>query len=112
MMHFILIWSLSSLGFISLASTMSKHQKQMFGQELETSKNHFAQISGWILLGISLVLSISSNTLSNGISYWIGILTLSALGVGLMLSYYSHKMKLFAIILSGLVILSAVFHLI
>lgn len=112
MMYFILIWSLSSLGFISLASSMSKHQKQIFGQELETSKSHLAQISGWILLAITLVLSINSSSLSNGISYWVGALTISALSVGLWLSYYASKIRLFALILRIIAILSAIFHLI
>lgn len=112
MMSFLLIWSLSGLGFISLAASMSKHQKQIFAQELEASKSHVAQVCGWILLAISLVLSVSSSTLSNGISYWIGILTFSALAIGLCLSYYSHKMKLFTLILGFIVILSGLFHLI
>lgn len=112
MMHFLLIWSLSSLGFIALASSMSKHQKQIFAQELEPSKGHLAQICGWILLIITLVLSINSSSLSNGISYWIGILTFSALSVGLCLSYYASKIKLFALILGIIAILSAIFHLI
>lgn len=112
MMSFLLIWSLSSLGFVSLAASMSKHQKQIFAQELDASKGHLAQICGWILLAISLVLSVSPSTLSNGISYWMSVLTFSALAVGLCLSYYSHKMKLFTLILGFIVILSGLFHLI
>ena len=38
MMFFLLIWALTSLGFFALATSMSKHQKQIFDTELNPAK--------------------------------------------------------------------------
>lgn len=112
MIFFLLIWTINTLGFIALASSMSKHQKQFFAHELPTSKTRLATCLGWILLIIALILSIVPNTLSNGISYWVGVLTFSALFVGLTLSYFSHKIKILITILLIITLLSAVITLI
>ncbi|MEG1093415.1 MAG: DUF3325 domain-containing protein, partial [Acinetobacter sp.] len=34
MIWFLIIWALATLGFFALASSMSKHQKQIFAKEL------------------------------------------------------------------------------
>lgn len=46
MMFFFFIWSISSLGFFALASSMTKHQKQIFGHELNSQKTRYATIIG------------------------------------------------------------------
>jgi hypothetical protein len=99
MIFFLLIWAINTLGFIALASSMSKHQKQFFNHELSTSQTKLATSVGWILLIMALILSLLPNTISNGISYWVGVLTFSALFVGLTLSYFAHKIKMIIIIL-------------
>ena len=98
MMWFLLMWSLNNLAFFALASSMSKHQKQMFARELAPTHTRFASIAGWIILALTLMACISVAQISNGISYWIGTLSFSALFVGLSLSYYAHKTKLLAIL--------------
>ena len=50
MMFFLLIWALTSLGFFALATSMSKHQKQIFDTELNPAKTQLATILGWVLL--------------------------------------------------------------
>ena len=112
MIFFLLIWAMNTLGFITLASSMSKHQKQFFGHELPASRTKLAIYLGWILLILALILSLLPNTLSNGISYWVGVLTFSALFVGLTLSYFSHKIKIIITILLIITLLSAVITLI
>ena len=82
MMFFLLIWSLSSLAFIALASSMSKHQKQIFGNELNTIQTRYATIIGWLLLTFSLVICILSGKLSNMLSFWVGVISFAALFVG------------------------------
>ncbi len=89
MIFFLLIWSLSSLGFFALACSMSKHQKQFFQHELSVGKTRLATLFGWCLLILALVLCLSLGTPSNDISYWFGALTIAALFVGLCISYFA-----------------------
>lgn len=112
MMFFLLIWALSSLGFFALASSMSKHQKQIYGQELTSGKTKLATLIGWILLLLSLTICLASGSISNMISYWIGALSFAALFIGLCLSYLGTKLKMIAIILTILsIVLSLVYFL-
>lgn len=98
MSMFLLIWALCNLGFFGLASSMSKHQKQIYTENLAPSKTRIAQYLGWLMLAVSLVVTtLQSDSLSNMISYWIGVLSFSALAIGLLLSYYAHYVKAFAI---------------
>lgn len=107
MMFFLLIWSLSSLAFIALASSMSKHQKQIFGNELNTIQTRYATIIGWLLLTFSLVICILSGKLSNMLSFWVGVLSFAALFVGVSLSYFEQKIKAFTLALCMLSLMSA-----
>ncbi|WP_336929289.1 DUF3325 domain-containing protein [Acinetobacter tandoii] len=107
MMFFLLIWSLCSLAFIALASSMLKHQKQIFGNELNTIQTRYATIIGWLLLTFSLVICILSGKLSNMLSFWVGVLSFSALFVGVSLSYFEQKIKAFTLALCILSLMSA-----
>ncbi len=107
MMFFLLIWSLCSLAFIALASSMSKHQKQIFGNELNTIQTRYATIIGWLLLTFSLVICILSGKLSNMLSFWVGVLSFAALFVGVSLSYFEQKIKAFTLALCILSLMSA-----
>jgi hypothetical protein len=107
MMFFLLIWSLSSLAFIALASSMSKHQKQIFGNELNAKQTRYATIIGWLLLTFSLVICILSGKLSNMLSFWVGVISFAALFVGVSLSYFEQKIKAFTLALCMLSLMSA-----
>lgn len=107
MMFFLLIYSLCSLAFIALASSMSKHQKQIFGNELNTIQTRYATIIGLLLLTFSLVICILSGKLSNMLSFWVGVLSFAALFVGVSLSYFEQKIKAFALALCMLSFMSA-----
>ena len=105
MIFFLLIWSLCSIAFFALASSMSKHQKQVFGHELDAAKTRYAALTGWVLIIIALIICMMSAQLSNMISYWIGVLTFSALFVGLCLSYlnvYIKKIAIACVVVFGL----------
>ncbi|WP_406612931.1 DUF3325 domain-containing protein [Acinetobacter schindleri] len=97
MMFFLFIWSVSALGFIALAASMSKHQKQIFGKELDAGKTRLATLAGWVLLIIALIFCLFSGTISNMVSYWLGSLTFAALAVGLSLTYFESKIKIISI---------------
>lgn len=107
MMFFLLIYSLCSLAFIALASSMSKHQKQIFGNELNAKQTRYATIIGWLLLTFSLVICILSGKLSNMLSFWVGVISFAALFVGVSLSYFEQKIKAFALALCMLSFMSA-----
>lgn len=111
MIFFILIWSISSLGFFALASSMSKHQKQIFGHELQASKTKLATIIGWVLLTISLVICLVSGAATNMSSYWIGALTFAALFTGLCLSYFETKIKKITVFTAVIVFISALIYI-
>lgn len=94
MSWFILVWALCNLGFVSLACSMSKHQKQIFKRELTQSQSNVATIVGWLFLVLGLVACLMyQDSISNMISYWIGVLSFSALAVGLSLSYFENQIK-------------------
>ena len=107
MMFFLLICSLSSLAFIALASSMSKHQKQIFGNELNAKQTRYATIIGWLLLTFSLVICTLSGKLSNMLSFWVGVISFAALFVGVSLSYFEQKIKAFTLTLCILSLMSA-----
>src|SRR5690606_20287140 len=93
MMFFFLIWALTSLVLFAIAMSMSKHQKQIFAQELDTSKTRLASILGWVILILALILCLFAGTISNMISYWLGSLTFAALVVASSLSYLESRIK-------------------
>jgi hypothetical protein len=109
MMWFLLIWSLSCLGFTALACSMSKHQKQFFWVELTPFQTRSASWAGWGLLLFSLIPCLLKDHWSTAISYWVVVLTFSALSVGLVTSYLAIRLKWFAIVMIIISLISAVF---
>ncbi|AUC07241.1 DUF3325 domain-containing protein [Acinetobacter lwoffii] len=112
MMFFLLIWALTSLGFFALATSMSKHQKQIFDTELNPAKTQLATILGWVLLILALILCLFAGTISNMISYWLGSLTFAALVVALSLSYLESKIKMIVSICAVIAVISGIICLI
>lgn len=110
MTFFLLIWSISSLGFIALAASMSKHQKQIFSCFLDVSKTRLASFLGWGLLAVALILCILAGDMSNMISYWIGSLSFAALFVCLSLSYFEDKIKLMTITCCIIAVITGVIY--
>ena len=107
MSYFLLIWSLSALGFLALASSMQKHQKQLFSTELSSKHSQLAKISGWLLLILSLALCFIAYPTSNAISYWIAVLSFAGVATILWLSYATFKTQHYAMALGGLSVISA-----
>ena len=112
MMFFLFIWAMSSLGFFALASSMAKHQKQIFGYELKPLHSRIFKIAGWILLILALALCTTQGHWSTHISYWVGTISFAALFSGLCLSYYPQlcrKIGLFTLLLANGCLISALF---
>lgn len=112
MIFFISIWSLISLAFFALATSIAKHQKQIFGHELLANQTRLSTILGWLLLTISVIICMLNGQLSNMISYWIGTLSFSALFVGLCFSYFDSKIRNIAIVIAVIFVLSFILYLI
>lgn len=112
MSFFIMILSLTALGFTGLAAAMSKHQKQFFDVELSSNKTHLAKWVGWLLLIISMLLCTWQLNVANGLSYWLCAITASAFLVMGVLSYYPKQFKTLCISSSVLFVISLVIHLI
>ena len=112
MILFLIIWSFCSLALFSLASSMSKHQKQIFSKTLSVNQIRLATVLGWTLLIISLIICISQGQVSNMMSYWIGVITFAALFVGICLSYFQSKIKQIAVLILITLIITSTFKLI
>jgi hypothetical protein len=110
MILFLLIWSLTCLGFSGLAASMAKHQKQIFQAELSQTQSKQAMIIGWVFLIMALIICLNAGMLSNMISYWVGCLSFAAMSVAICLSYYAEQLKKFAIVCAILALSSAVLH--
>lgn len=92
MSFFLLAWCVCTLGFIALAASMPRHQEQIFGKELGQPRSRVAAAAGWAMLGLGLAVCLPGGVLSNMVSYWVGVLTFSALAVVLWLSYMAHRL--------------------
>lgn len=112
MIWFLSIWSLISLGLMSLACSMSKHQKQIFSQELSSGATRFAQYLGWVLLAISISVSLYDHSISVGLSYWLGVATFASLFVAAMLSYFHRYFKTIAQLVAALSLITVSLSLI
>lgn len=105
---FLMVWAISSLGFLGLAAAMDKHQKQFFAQPLNATQTNIAKWGGWVFIAISLIIAIAHYQIADGISYWVGVLSFAALFVLAMLSYFSQYFKHVVIILTALVVIGLI----
>lgn len=108
MIWFLNLWALICIGLIGLACGMPKHQKQIFKHELTAKKTYIAQISGWLLLALSLLSAIRPSQLSIGICYWLGALSLSALFMAWCLSYFERYFKYIGLVLTSIFLLTCI----
>ena len=108
---FLLIWAISCLGFVCLAATMSKHQKQIFQRVLSTQQEKWTAVLGWMLLLLALLLCLSTGAISNMVSYCLGSLSFAAVAVTLSLSYYSHRLKTLVLAWTLIIVCTALWRL-
>lgn len=107
MILFLLVWSISTLGFLALAIGMEKHQKQLLSQPLTQKQTQLSQGLGWLILILALIVAIMHYHIANGISYWVGVMTFAACFTLLMLSYFSHLFKVVSISISIIIVICA-----
>lgn len=82
------------LGFVLLSLTITRHRRQL-GWEKSFNKRAFLVIkgSGFALLIVSMGLMIYQYGVALGLVCWVALLTLAALILTFLLSYYSSYVK-------------------
>lgn len=87
MLSLIIVLLYICLLFFSLS--MTKHSKSIFIEEINPKFKKSFLILGYILLFISLVMSINEFDISMGIIYWLGIITPLIVFLALFYTYFS-----------------------
>jgi len=78
---------LSFAAFAALAMTMDKHHRDLFGAPPGKGRRQLFTMAGWLLLAASALPLIQLQGAVIGMLFWLGLLTASALGVAMVLSY-------------------------
>lgn len=74
-------------GFACLALSMARHCRDLFGKVPSRSIQRVFRIVGWVLMIISIGLTVSSEGPAIGPVLWFGLLTPAAQATVLMLTY-------------------------
>ena len=74
-------------GFAALALSMHKHHRDVFGTAPTRGRTLALQGAGWLLLTASVWPCVAHSGWSIGLVLWIGLLTVAALTVALLLTY-------------------------
>jgi hypothetical protein len=101
----ILISASALAGFGALCLSMERHARQVFGSPPGPVHRLAAAILGWSLLLCSLAWAIRQYDTSIGITVWLGVLTLAAAAVALLLAYASRSILY---LIPGMLVLGAV----
>ena len=98
-------WSslaLSYAGFAFLAMAMKRYSLDMLGHVLTSRMRRATQVTGAVLVAVSLRLCVHRWGASVGVCIWLGLLTASSLGLGLQLTYKPRQVAPFALVLAPL----------
>lgn len=74
-------------GFVTLGLAMDRHQMQMLGRELPRRQTLSLRMAGVALLGGSLLVCLTTWSTSIAILWWLGLLSIAGLALGLLLTY-------------------------
>ncbi len=74
-------------GFVTLSLAMDRHQVQLLGREIAPRQTLLLRIGGGVLLCGSLLVCVSAGSTSIGIMWWLGLLSLAGIALGLLLAY-------------------------
>jgi hypothetical protein len=75
------------IAFWLLAQAMPRHSKQIWQRALPDRQARLCQRAGFLLLTVTLLVSCGWQGIANGILCWLGLSTVAALGIALLLSY-------------------------
>lgn len=99
--------SFSAMGLLCLA--MPRNHEQVFRRKPSSRLALLLRASGWVLLAGALIPAIIALGVSVGLALWVSLLSVAALGLGLLLTYQPRLMlpALVAAPLIGLCLLAA-----
>jgi len=84
-------------GFAALGLAMDRHQPQLIGRTLAPRANRLCQLAGGLLLATSLALCMATWSTSVAIVGWLGLLTVAALALGVLLAFAPRVAGLLAL---------------
>lgn len=86
---FVACLALAFSGFAALSLTLDRHYAQIHGRGAEPPAALLPYLHGlgWLALGLALAAQVGAEGWAMGVLYWVGTLTLSGVGLVLLLSY-------------------------
>lgn len=81
------VLGLAYLAMATVSASMGRHQHSVLGRELGPAGTRLLRLGGWLLLAVALAPAVMTWGASVGVAGWLGMLTVAAMGVGLLLSY-------------------------
>lgn len=88
----LLAYALAYAGMASLSLGMEKHYVQARGSDLTASRKKLFKATGWSLLILAVLPAIYGWGLTIGIVVWTGFVSLAAISVVLVLSYFPRQL--------------------
>lgn len=82
---------LALAGFAALSLSMQKHHRDLLGGAPLRARALALKCAGWLLLAASLWTALSGEGVFVGIVLWLGIATIAALTVAMLLTYGARK---------------------
>ena len=80
-------------GFAALGLAMHKHHRAVFGEPASRRLMIALRSTGWVLLALSFAASVAGSGWAVGPVLWLGLLTLAALAVALLLTFGARKAR-------------------
>ena len=76
-------------GLVALALSMPKHHRDLFGKAPPRMRSLALRVGSWAALAASFATAIADQGVSVGIVLWLGMVTITALAVAMLLTYHS-----------------------
>jgi small-conductance mechanosensitive channel len=78
---------LAFAAFTAIAASMERHQDQLGTERWLPARLQGLRLGGYALLAVSLLPCLARWNASVGVAAWLGLLSFSAMGLGLLLTY-------------------------
>ena len=89
-------WALALPAFAALSQAMESHHEQTVGVPPSARAAWLWRSAGIILLLLSLTVCVHTWSTSVAVAAWLGVLTLAAVPMGLMLTYMPQRLRVVA----------------
>lgn len=90
----LLVFILSAAGFVALALSMHRHQRDLFNSAMSPARLRLLRTAGWSLLVASILCAASEKSgAAVGLTQWFGAATIAALAVVSGLTYSTSRRR-------------------